>query len=80
MGINHSNATNVTLHSHGRIVFRDIPKHTLEVNHFSVINVAMPLLDRTVSEDISQHTIKINHFSVANVTRPSHILPILKVI
>ena len=80
MGINHINAANVTMHSYGRRVLRDIPKHTLEVNHFSVINVAMPLLDRTVSKDISQHTIKINHFSVANVTRPSHILPILKVI
>ena len=55
MGINHINAANVTMHSHGRIILRDIPKHTLEVNHFSVSNVAMPFHEITVLKGISKH-------------------------
>ena len=68
------------MHSHGRIVLRDIPKHTLEVNHCSVINVTMSFHEITFLKDISEHTIGINHFSVVKVTRPSQIRPILKVI
>ena len=38
MWIDHINATNVTMHSHGRKVLRYIPELTFGINHFNVVN------------------------------------------
>ena len=63
MWINHINATNVTMYSHGRIVLRYIPEHTLGINHFNVVNLIRHSHKRDILCDIQGHTLEINHFT-----------------